>query len=72
MSQSGKSTRSGNKTTCSKTTESLLIVTDSTNAVLEKNTKRLCDSQTDADIEEAMGEGGVRDSSVVWDLFRLT
>ena len=33
-------------------------MTDRRNATLEKNTKRLRDSQTAADIEETMGEGG--------------
>ena len=33
-------------------------MTDRRNAALEKNAKRACDSQTAADIAEAMGEGG--------------
>ena len=41
-----------------KTAETLQAVTDRRNAALEKNAKRVCDSQTAADIPEAMGEGG--------------
>ena len=37
-----------------KTKESLLIVTYRRNTVLEKNTKKLCDSQTTSNIEETM------------------
>ena len=33
-------------------------MTDRRNAAHDKNAKRVCDSQTTADIEEAMGEGG--------------
>ncbi len=33
-------------------------MTDRRNTTLEKDAKRVCDSQTAADIEEAMGEGG--------------
>ena len=40
-----------------KTAEILQAVTDRRNAALEKNTKRVCDSRTAADIEEATGEG---------------
>ena len=41
-----------------KTADTLQAVTDRRNTALENNTKRVCDSQTAADIEEAMGEGG--------------
>ena len=41
-----------------KTVEAFHSVTDRGNDALEKNAKRVCDSQTTADIEEAMGEGG--------------
>ena len=37
--------------------DTLQTVTDRRNSALEKNVKRVCDSQTTADIEEAMGEG---------------
>ena len=37
--------------------DTLQAVTDRRNSVLEKNVKRVCTSQTTADIEEAMGEG---------------
>ncbi len=33
-------------------------MTDKRNTAHEKNAKRVCDSQTAADIAEAMGEGG--------------
>ena len=41
-----------------KTEETLQAVTDRRNAALEKIGKRVCDSQTAADIEQAMGKGG--------------
>ena len=40
-----------------KTADTLQAVTDRRNSSLEKNVKRVCDSQTTADIEETMGEG---------------
>jgi hypothetical protein len=39
-------------------TEESQSVTDRRNAALEKNAKRVCDSQTAADIAEAIGWGG--------------
>jgi hypothetical protein len=41
-----------------KTAETLQAVPDRRNAALEKTAKRVCDSQTAADIEEATGGGG--------------
>jgi hypothetical protein len=38
-------------------------VTDGRNAALEKIAKRISDSQTDADIEDSMGEGGGDDQA---------
>ena len=47
-----------------KTAETFQSVTDRRNDALEKNTKRVCDSQMTADIDEAIGEGGGDDDEV--------
>jgi hypothetical protein len=45
-----------------KTAETLQAVIYRRNAALEKNAKRVCDSQTAVDITVAMGEGGGDDN----------